>query len=246
VNPHLENASPAELLAWAIQTHGNQFAIVTSFQREGMVLIDMAARISTATRVITLDTGRLPEQTYEIMEVVRARYGLQIEAVPPEASEVEAMVTRYGPNLFYESAPFRNLCCHIRKVRPLERKLREVNCWASGLRRSQSGTRENLEKIETVDGRLKLNPLADWTAQQVDEYTRLHDVPQHPLYARGYTSIGCHPCTRATTAGEDERAGRWWWEREGPKECGIHFTPEGRVERAVDVLVREIVNAAHA
>jgi phosphoadenosine phosphosulfate reductase len=238
--------APADLLRWAIQEFGDHLAITTSFQAEGMVVVDMAARFSKDVRVITLDTGRLPEETYQMIETVRSHYGVKVETVAPAADEVDAMVTRYGPNLFYESVPYRSLCCHIRKVRPLERKLNEFRAWAVGLRRSQSETRESLGKVDEVDGRVKLSPLADWSAEQVDEYIRLNGVPIHPLYAKNYTSIGCGPCTRATQAGEHERAGRWWWEQDADKECGIHFTPDGRVERTVDVLVRDILTASQA
>ncbi|HYP14809.1 MAG TPA: phosphoadenylyl-sulfate reductase [Bryobacteraceae bacterium] len=242
----LQSASAHDVLRWAIETFGDRFAVSTSFQREGMVILDIAARMSSWVRVFTLDTGRLPRETYDIIETVRARYGIHVELVSPDASEIEAMVTRFGPNLFYESLPFRNLCCHFRKVRPLDRKLAGLDAWAVGLRRSQAASREETSKIEQVGEKFKLSPLADWSPEQVGEYIEEFDVPQHPLYAKGYTSIGCEPCTRATSAGEHERAGRWWWETEGSKECGIHFTPEGRVERTLDVLVREILNSSNA
>jgi phosphoadenosine phosphosulfate reductase len=221
-------------------------AITTSFQREGMVIVDMAAKISSDVRVVTLDTGRLPAETYDMIEAVRGRYGIRVEIVSPDAAEIETMVTRHGPNLFYESVTFRSLCCHFRKVRPLERKLQEFDAWVVGLRRQQSDTRTDLERLQDVGGRLKISPLADWTAEQVRSYIAEHQVPEHPLYFKGYPSIGCDPCTRATEAGETERAGRWWWEQGSNKECGLHFTADGRVERTVDVLVREILEAQHA
>ena len=240
-------APPDQVLAWAFQQFGASFAITTSFQKEGMVLIDMASRISKEVRIITLDTGRLPEATYRILEEVRSRYGMAVELVLPDRDEAEAMTRRFGPNLFYDEVALRRLCCEVRKVRPLERKLGELRAYATGLRRDQSESRAGVERVEETAGRLKLNPLADWTAAQVEEYTDRHQVPRHPLYALGYTSIGCDPCTRATTAGEDERAGRWWWEQDSQKECGIHFSAEGKVERTVDVLLREIVShKAHA
>jgi phosphoadenylyl-sulfate reductase (thioredoxin) len=242
----LDTLSAPELLRWAIERFGSRFAITTSFQSEGMVLLDIAARISPNVRVITLDTGRLPEETYEIIEDVRGRYGVRVEVVAPDAAEIGPMVTRHGPNLFYESIAFRNLCCHFRKVRPLERKLAELDAWAVGLRRTQTQARESLTKAVKTDGRLKLSPLADWSSADVEEYTRKHAVPRHPLYTRGYTSIGCAPCTRAIRNGEAERAGRWWWEQDGQKECGIHYTPDGRVQRTLDVLVQEILTAPHA
>ena len=206
-----------------------------------MVVVDMAAKISSNIRVITLDTGRLPEETYAMIETVRSRYGVKVETIVPASEELETMVTRFGPNLFYESVPYRSLCCHLRKVRPLEAKLREFRAWAVGLRRSQSETRESLGKVDQVDGRVKLSPLVDWSKEQVEEYTCANDVPRHPLYAKGFASIGCDPCTRATQPGEEERAGRWWWEQDANKECGIHFTPDGRAERTLDVLIRDVL-----
>lgn len=218
-----EDLTASQTLAWALATFRDFFAIATSFQKEGMVVIDLAARISSAVRVFTLDTGRLPEETCRIMETVRTRYGITIEVVAPDREEVERMVAAHGPNLFYESIELRQMCCEIRKVRPLARKLRGFQAWATGLRREQSATRAGLPRVEQADGRIKINPLVDWTDADVDQYIRLHDVPVHPLYARGYASIGCAPCTRAVLSGDDPRSGRWWWEQNDRKECGIHF-----------------------
>jgi thioredoxin-dependent adenylylsulfate APS reductase len=229
----LENLSAGELVSWAISTYGREFAIATSFQKEGMVIVDLAVRAhgSGDCRVFTLDTGRLPEETYQMIDKVRERYGILVETVAPLSEELEQMVALHGPNLFYQSPELRALCCEVRKVRPFQRKLGELKAWATGLRREQSETRAGVRKAEEVDGRLRLSPLADWSSEQVDRYIRENGVPVHPLYARGYTSIGCAPCTRAVAPGEDERAGRWWWEQESGKECGIHFAANGRVER---------------
>jgi thioredoxin-dependent adenylylsulfate APS reductase len=229
----LENLSAAELVSWAISAYGDQFAIATSFQKEGMVIVDLACRAAgpAGCRVFTLDTGRLPEETYEIMETVRDRYGISVETVAPAREDLEQMVAANGPNLFYRSQELRALCCEVRKVRPLQRKLQELKAWATGLRREQSEERAGVRKAEEVDGRLRLSPLADWTAEQVDRYIQENGVPVHPLYARGYTSIGCAPCTRAVAPGEDQRAGRWWWEEQTAKECGIHFAANGTVQR---------------
>jgi len=153
------------------------------------------------------------------------------------------MVSLHGPNLFRREVAFRNLCCEIRKVRPLERKLRQFKAWVAGLRRSQNESRAAVRKIEQIEGKLKLSPLADWTTEQVRDYIQRNNVPMHPLYAAGYRSIGCAPCTRAVQPGEDERAGRWWWEQDAAKECGIHFSPEGKAERQLDVLLSEILEA---
>ena len=232
-----ESASASEILAWAIGAYGESFAIATSFQKEGMVIVDLASRITSDVRVFTIDTGRLPDETYRMMETVRQRYGIRVEVVFPERDEVEQMVTLHGPNLFYGSVPSRERCCEIRKVRPLERKLATLKAWASGMRREQSATRLSIPKVEKRTEWMKLSPLADWTSQQVEDYIRKHNVPLHPLYARGYTSIGCAPCTRAVEAGEDERAGRWWWEQDAKKECGIHFGADGKIRRGEAVEV---------
>lgn len=242
----LEQLGAGELLEWAIAEFGNSLAIATAFQAEGLVIVDMVARISRHIRVLTLDTGRLPEETYRMIETVRERYGIAVETVAPDPGELEAMVTRHGPNLFYREVVLRNLCCEIRKVRPLERALGGMRAWVAGLRRGQNDSRADVRKVEEIGGKLKLNPLADWTEGQVSEYTRRHEVPVHPLYAAGYRSIGCAPCTRAVQPGEEARAGRWWWEQDASKECGIHFSPEGKAERKLDVLLSEILEAKRA
>lgn len=232
---------PSDLLRWAMARFGSRFVITTSFQREGMVLLDMAARIDPRVRVVTLDTGRLPEETYTMIEMVRERYGVEVEMVAPEAGEVENMVRQHGPNLFYGSVPERKLCCQIRKVRPLERKLQGVEAYAVGLRREQSESRESVAAFAQDRGRVKLSPLAEWSSEQVRAYTAEFNVPEHPLYDKGFPSIGCQPCTRATLPGEGERAGRWWWEESADKECGLHFTPSGKVLRTVDVLLEQVL-----
>jgi thioredoxin-dependent adenylylsulfate APS reductase len=229
----LEHLPAGELLAWAISTYGHEFGIATSFQKEGMVIVDLACRAAgpSGCRVFTLDTGRLPEETYRMMEAVRERYGISVESVSPQREELEGMVAEHGPNLFYRSPALREMCCEIRKVRPLQRKLREFKAWATGLRRGQSETRSAVGRVEEIDGRIRLSPLADWSSQQVEEYIHRNCVPVHALYERGYASIGCAPCTRAVSAGEDERSGRWWWEERTAKECGIHFAAHGGVRR---------------
>ncbi len=238
-----ESTDAAAILDWAIGAYGARFAIVTSFQSEGMVLIDMASRLGRPFRVITLDTGRLPAETFQMIETVREHYGVQVEVISPDAREVEQMVLRHGPNLFYRDVAYRRLCCHFRKVRPLERVLAGLEAYATGLRREQSETRAAVLKLDTASRPVKLNPLADWTRAEVDAYTRAHQTPRHPLYQQGYGSIGCAPCTRPLMPGEEERAGRWWWEQDAAKECGLHFTPEGKTARTLDILVGEILSA---
>jgi len=243
---NFEQATAGEILSWAIETYGDGFAVSTSFQSEGMVIVDMIARLVTNPRIFTLDTGRLPAETYRMIEAVRLRYSVSVEVVCPDAAEVESMVALHGPNLFFRASAMRMLCCNIRKVRPLDRKLKELKAWAVGLRRAQSDSRADIRKVDLEAAPVKISPLADWTAEQVEEYIRRNDVPRHPLYARGYTSIGCDPCTRAVEPGEGERAGRWWWEQDVDKECGIHFTADGRVQRNVDVLLEEVLGTRRA
>jgi len=224
-------ARPAdELLAWAIGAYGRRFAVVTSFQAEGMVVLDLARRIDPDVRVLTLDTGRLPEETYEVIEAVRAGMGLRVEVITPDPDELAAMAARHGPNLFHKDPALRQLCCHVRKVAPLDRALAGVGAWATGLRRDGGAARRGTPTVEldaAHGGIVKLNPLADWTRDQVWAYLRSHRLPVNPLYERGYTSIGCAPCTRPTRPGEDERAGRWWWEADPDRECGLHARMPG-------------------
>lgn len=197
-----------------------------------MVIIDLATRIDPQVRIFTLDTGRLPEETHFMMDKVREQYGVVVEAVRPDPAEVGQMVAGHGLNLFYDSMENRKLCCAVRKVRPLERQLAGLRAWATGLRREQTEDRAATPKVQQIDGRVKINPLADWTGAQVEQYIAEHAVPLHPLYAQGYGSIGCAPCTRALAPGESERAGRWWWEQDDRKECGIHIGAAGLVRRA--------------
>ena len=237
----LEALDAPGLLRWAIASFGPRFSVCTSFQREGLILIDMAVKINPAVRVFTLDTGRLPPETYEVMEEVRRRYGINVELVYPDAAEAGSMTSLYGPNLFYESPARRKLCCQIRKVRPLDRKLEEFDAYAVGLRREQSEERGDTPKAQLSKGKWKLAPLADWTRAEAEAYIEANGVPRHPLEAKGYPSIGCAPCTRPVAEGEPERAGRWWWELDGGKECGLHVTPEGEMKRELDVLLAEVL-----
>ena len=152
------------------------------------------------------------------------------------------MVSQFGPDLFHNDVAQRLLCCHIRKTRPLERKLGELRAYVVGLRRDQTPARSKVKKVEITSTPTKISPLADWTSEQVDRYTRKHKVPVHPLYAQGYTSIGCAPCTRAIQPGESERDGRWWWEERAEKECGLHFSASHEAMVKADVLISEILS----
>jgi thioredoxin-dependent adenylylsulfate APS reductase len=220
-----ERASAQELLSWALERFHPRMAISAAGGVDGMALIDMAWRIRPDVRVFTLDTGRLPPETYELFERVREHYGIRVEFEQPYGQDVSALVTEHGPNLMYRSLELRLACCNVRKVEPLKRKLATLDAWVAGLRREQWKSRRNIAKVELDrehGGIVKLNPLADWTLEQVWTYVREHDVPYHPLFDKGYTSIGCAPCTRPVMPGEPERAGRWWWEQDTDKECGIH------------------------
>lgn len=237
-----DDQEPQEVLRWALETFApGRVAVCTSFQADGMAILDMAWRIDPSVRVFTVDTGRLPQETHDIMDRVRERYGIAVEVVSPDARELETMVRGHGVNLFRRSVPERLMCCDVRKVRPLVRVLRSLDAWVTGLRRDQWATRSNIRKIELDHdhgGIIKVNPLADWMEDEVWDYLRANDVPYHALYDQGYKTIGCQPCTRATAPGEDARAGRWWWETNAPKECGMHCAIEtGGFEHEMEVIL---------
>ncbi len=208
----------------SIAARFNRVVLASSLGAEDLVLTDAIVRARLPIGIFTLDTGRLHAQTLELIERLRAHYGVAIEVVHPLEAEVTAYVRAHGLNGFYESADLRRRCCQIRKVAPLARALAGRDAWITGLRRAQSASRLELaaQEFDPVHGLAKFNPLAAWTEAQVWSYLRAHDVPYNPLHDRGYPSIGCEPCTRAVRPGEDVRAGRWWWERSDAKECGLH------------------------
>lgn len=221
----LAGADARQVLAWANEHLGERGVIASSFGVEDVVLIDLASEVAPKLRVLTLDTGRLNPETYEVMERIRERYHLTLETYAPEAASVEALVGQKGFFSFFESIEARKECCRIRKVEPLKRALAGRAGWVTGMRREQSPTREGvpLVELDSANGGLfKLNPLAAWTTEQVWAHVKAQRVPYHPLHDKGYPSIGCAPCTRAVKAGEGLRDGRWWWESADKKECGIH------------------------
>ena len=226
----LESWDSIEILDWAIEKFHPRLAFSCSFgDPEGMVLLDMMHRIEPRSRVFVLDTGRMHQETYDLIDRVRDRYDKEVEAVLPDSGAVQEMVREHGMNLFYESLQKRQLCCRLRKVEPSARFLAELDAYVTGLRREQSLTRSDTSKVE-VDrangGILKVNPLVDWSYDDVWQYFRSHDVPVNRLHNQGYPSVGCAPCTRAVKADEDPRAGRWWWEKPETKECGLHADEE--------------------
>jgi phosphoadenosine phosphosulfate reductase len=217
--------APAEqVLAWVEQRFGSRAAIASSFGAEDMVLIDLARTHAPSVRLFTLDTGRLPPETYELMDVVRRRYGVEIETYFPERARVEALESTKGYFSFKRSVEERKECCGIRKVEPLGRALAGREAWVTGLRRDQSVTRTAVQAVEADadHGLVKVNPLARWSGPQVWAYIKERGVPYNALHDRGYPSIGCAPCTRAVKPYDDERSGRWWWESPENRECGLH------------------------
>ncbi len=205
----------------------------SSFGMEDMIILDMLASLKLDVEVFTLDTGRLHEETHKLIEQARQRYRHPIRMLYPDQDELESFVAKHGSNAFFESVDLRKRCCGIRKVVPLRRALQGKKLWITGMRRQQSVTRADLDLLlyDRDHGLFKLNPLVEWTAEEVTEYVRVHQVPVNELHAQGFPSIGCAPCTRAVQPGEDERAGRWWWES-GSRECGLHMDPKGRLVRA--------------
>lgn len=223
-----DQAAPEEILRWAMDTFAPRLALSASFgSPEGLVLLDMMHNIDPArTRVFTIDTGRLHQETYDLMDRVRTRYEVEVEVYFPQADSVQAMVRQHGLNLFYDSVDLRRKCCGIRKVEPLDRALAGLDAWVAGLRPDQSVTRNDVGAVEIDEvhgGRIKLNPLVRWTREDVMDYAKRNHVPVNRLHDEGYPSVGCVPCTRSIQPGEDERAGRWWWENPDQRECGIHI-----------------------
>ncbi|MEI6756493.1 MAG: phosphoadenylyl-sulfate reductase [Chlorobium sp.] len=225
LNEELSGKSPDVILRRAVEFFGAaSTAFASSFGAEDQVITDILHKEKLGVSVFTLDTGRLPQETYDVLDATRKHYGIQVEVLFPESSAVAAMQTLHGPNLFYESVEYRRECCRIRKVMPLRNKLSTLKAWICGLRREQSVTRTAVTPIEwdTAFGLYKINPLAEATEEWVWEYIRTHKVPFNALHEQGYPSIGCAPCTRAVKPGEDIRAGRWWWEMAEHRECGLH------------------------
>ena len=222
-----DKKSAQEIIQWAGKRFGQRAGLASSFGMEDMVLIDMLAQLDDVVTVLTLDTGRLHEETYETMERVRSKYGIHIQTFFPVKEDVERLVRDKGYFSFRENVDDRKECCAIRKLEPLKRALSGLDAWITGLRREQSVTRTDVPKVAEDPDRaslVKINPLADWTLVQVEEYIQKNNVPINPLHRKNYPSIGCAPCTRPIEPGEDIRAGRWWWENPEHKECGLHPT----------------------
>lgn len=221
----LESKTAEEILKWSLEKYHDKTALASSFGAEDVVLIDMLVKINSKARIFTLDTGRLPQETYDVIDKIKEKYKINIEVYFPDTGSVKKMVNEYGFNLFYKNIELRQLCCKVRKIEPLNRALKNLNAWICGLRREQSVTRTEIKKVEidrAHNSIIKINPLTDWTEKQVWDYIKENNVPYNKLHDEGYPSIGCAPCTRAIKPGEDVRAGRWWWESPEKKECGLH------------------------
>ena len=214
----------ALLRAAAAEFGGGNIAFANSLGAEDMVLTDIILREGLPIEIFSLDTGRLPAETYTLIAEVERSYGTKLKLYFPRHEAVENYVRSHGINAFYESIDLRKACCHMRKVEPLQRALAGKKAWVTGMRAQQSATRADLplRQYDEANGLEKFNPLSDWSEQEVWAYIRLHAVPYNALHDQFYPSIGCAPCTRAVALGEDIRAGRWWWEDPTSKECGLH------------------------
>jgi phosphoadenosine phosphosulfate reductase len=217
--------TPQEVLQWSFDNLHPKMAMASSFGAEDVVVIDMMMKLNPKARIFTLDTGRLNQETYDVMDEIRKKYNVNIEVMFPDQNEVEQMVRINGLNLFYHSVGNRKLCCGIRKVHPLNRILSTLDGWITGLRADQTEVRLNANKIELDEqhnGIIKINPIIEWTWDQTWDYIKKNNIPYNKLHDNGFPSIGCEPCTRAIKSGEPLRAGRWWWESDSQKECGLH------------------------
>jgi len=217
--------TPQEVLKWSLDNLHPRIAMASSFGAEDVVVIDMIMKINPKARIFTLDTGRLNQETYDVMDEIRKKYNMNIEVMFPDQNEVEQMVRVNGLNLFYHSIGNRKLCCGIRKVHPLNRMLSTLDGWITGLRADQTEVRLKANRIEFDEqhnGIIKINPIIEWTWEQTWDYIKKNNIPYNKLHDNGFTSIGCEPCTRAIKSGEPLRAGRWWWESDSQKECGLH------------------------
>ena len=224
-----KSAAALVLLREAVAEFGanatnGKLAFANSFGAEDMVLTDLILSNALPITVFSLDTGRLPAETYSLIGEVERHYGSKLEIYFPDAGAVETFVRSHGINAFYDSVELRKACCGVRKMEPLRRALAGRKAWITGLRAAQSVTRAGLpvRETDTANGLEKLNPLSDWTETEVWAYIRMNEVPYNALHDQFYPSIGCAPCTRAIAVGEDVRAGRWWWENPETRECGLH------------------------
>ncbi|MCP5268725.1 MAG: phosphoadenylyl-sulfate reductase [Zoogloeaceae bacterium] len=219
-----EKTEAANKLLADIARNFSPATFANSLGAEDMVLTDLIVNAKLNIEIFSLDTGRLPLETYDLMAQVKSHYGLKLKIFTPRHKLLEPYVRENGINAFYESVELRKACCHARKVEPLQRALESKKAWITGMRAQQSATRDGLpvRSYDEGNGLEKFNPLADWSEKEVWAYIKQHAVPYNALHDKFYPSIGCAPCTRSVTPGEDVRSGRWWWENPESKECGLH------------------------
>jgi len=231
LNDKLASETPENVLSYFANAHAGKMALSSSLGLEDQVLTDMLGKTDKNPNIFTLDTGRLFPETYSLIDTTNMRYGIKIRVFFPDYRAVEEMVSDNGVNLFYESIEKRKRCCHIRKLEPLHRAFAGLEVWICGLRREQSVTRQDMRLVEwdETNKLIKINPLINWTEQQVWDYIRKHGVPYNKLHDEGFPSIGCQPCTRAVKQGDDARSGRWWWEAPEHRECGLHIKIKGPI-----------------
>lgn len=224
LNSELAGKSILKKLEFLVEKYVGKIVFTTSFGYEDQVITDMIFRNGFPIEVVTLDTGRMFEETYKVFSSTLERYGKPIKVWFPTADKVEKLLNEKGPFSFYQSVENRKECCYIRKVIPLKRALEGHVIWITGLRASQSSNRSGLHEFEWDEGNqiIKYNPLLDWDLDEVKKYVKDNNIPYNVLHDKGFVSIGCEPCTRAIKPGEDFRAGRWWWEQNTGKECGLH------------------------
>lgn len=222
--PAINEESITESIGYLCNQFPGKVILTTSFSLEDQVVTDVICVNHFPVKIITLDTGRLFEETYKVFARTVEKYKICIETAHPDAEELSGMLKQKGPFSFYESVENRKECCRIRKVKPLKKSLAGFDVWITGLRSEQSESRENIPIIETDENYniIKYNPLQNWTMAEIRAYIKKNNIPYNVMHDRGYPSIGCAPCTRAVTDGEDARSGRWWWEEDGKKECGLH------------------------
>jgi phosphoadenosine phosphosulfate reductase len=224
LNHKLENAEPDTILREVVEIFGEEIAFASSLGFEDQIITHYISKHVPVVRIFTLDTGRLFPETYDLIDRTKARFKINIEIFFPDREATEKMVNQYGINLFYDSIENRKLCCNVRKTQSLKRALTGLDAWVTGLRREQSVTRMDMQIVEfdEVNQLYKINPLLNWTEENVRAFVQENNIPYNILHDTGFPSIGCQPCTRAITEGEDIRAGRWWWELPDQKECGLH------------------------
>jgi len=225
LNRKLQGKSTEEVITYFLSNYPGKVTLGSSLGAEDQVLLDIMSKCCTDFSVFTLDTGRLFPETYDLIDRTNKKYSMAIKLFFPDSGQVEEMINSKGINLFYDSIENRKLCCHVRKIEPLKKALPGNDIWVTGLRKDQSVNRFYTNLIEWSETYkiIKVNPLLTWTENDVWTYIHRYDVPYNPLHDKGFPSIGCQPCTRAVKAGEDFRAGRWWWEAPDQNECGLHI-----------------------